>query len=74
MENPVDALRQLSAGYYVSRALNAVADLGVADALGRVRRSMTCACEAHIGIGASVPTSVPNAVPGPSSGGQRQPS
>ena len=31
--NPVDALLQLSAGYYVSRALHAVADLGVADAL-----------------------------------------
>jgi hypothetical protein len=32
--NPVDALLQLSAGYYVSRALHAVADLGVADAVG----------------------------------------
>jgi hypothetical protein len=31
--NPVDALLQLSAGYYVSRALHVVADLGVADAL-----------------------------------------
>lgn len=34
--NPVDALLQLSAGYYVSRALHAVADLGVADALGDI--------------------------------------
>ncbi len=32
--NPFEALLQLSAGYYVSRALHAVADLGVADALG----------------------------------------
>ena len=32
--NPVDALLQLSAAYYVSRALHAVAELGVADALG----------------------------------------
>jgi len=32
--NPVESLLQLSAGYYVSRALHAVADLGVADALG----------------------------------------
>jgi hypothetical protein len=32
--NPVEALLQLSAGYYVSRALHAVAELGVADALG----------------------------------------
>ena len=32
--NPVDALLQLSAAYYVSRALHAVAQLGVADALG----------------------------------------
>jgi hypothetical protein len=32
--NPVDALLQLSAGYYVSRALHAVAELGVADTLG----------------------------------------
>lgn len=31
--NPIDALLQLSAGYYVSRALHAVAELGVADAL-----------------------------------------
>ena len=34
--NPVEALLQLSAGYYVSRALHAVADLGVADALGEI--------------------------------------
>jgi hypothetical protein len=32
--NPVESLLQLSAGYYVSRALHTVADLGVADALG----------------------------------------
>jgi hypothetical protein len=32
--NPVESLLQLSAGYYVSRALHAVADLGVAEALG----------------------------------------
>jgi hypothetical protein len=32
--NPVEALLQLSAGHYVSRALHAVAELGVADALG----------------------------------------
>lgn len=32
--NPVESLLQLSAGYYVSRALHSVADLGVADALG----------------------------------------
>ena len=32
--NPVDTLLQLSASYYVSRALHAVAELGVADALG----------------------------------------
>ena len=32
--NPVESLLQLSAGYYVSRALHAVAELGVADALG----------------------------------------
>jgi hypothetical protein len=32
--NPVETLLQLSAGYYVARALHAVADLGVADALG----------------------------------------
>ncbi len=32
--NPVDALLQLSAAYYVSRALHAVAELGIADALG----------------------------------------
>lgn len=31
---PVESLLQLSAGYYVSRALHAVAELGVADALG----------------------------------------
>jgi hypothetical protein len=31
--NPVESLLQLSAGYYVSRALHAVADLAVADAL-----------------------------------------
>ena len=31
--NPFEALLQMSAGYYVSRALHAVADLGVADAL-----------------------------------------
>jgi SAM-dependent methyltransferase len=31
--NPVESLLQLSASYYVSRALHAVADLGVADAL-----------------------------------------
>ena len=34
MVNPVESLLQLSAGYYVSRALHAVAELGVADALG----------------------------------------
>jgi hypothetical protein len=32
--NPVDTLLQLSAAYYVSRALHAVAQIGVADALG----------------------------------------
>ena len=32
--NPVESLLQLSAGYYVSRALHSVAGLGVADALG----------------------------------------
>jgi hypothetical protein len=32
--NPVESLLQLSASYYVSRSLHAVADLGVADALG----------------------------------------
>jgi len=37
--NPVESLLQLSAGYYVSRALHAVADLGVADALGETPRS-----------------------------------
>jgi hypothetical protein len=31
--NPVESLLQLAAGYYVSRALHAVAELGVADAL-----------------------------------------
>ena len=31
--SPVESLLQLSAGYYVSRALHAVAELGVADAL-----------------------------------------
>ncbi len=34
MADPVESLLQLSAGYYVSRSLHAVADLGVADALG----------------------------------------
>ena len=34
--NPVESLLQLSAGYYVSRALHAVAELGVADALDDV--------------------------------------
>jgi SAM-dependent methyltransferase len=33
-ENPVEGLLQLSAGYYVSRSLHVVAELGVADALG----------------------------------------
>src|SRR3954471_8849664 len=37
--NPVDALLQLSAGYYVSRALHGVADLGVADVLGDTPQS-----------------------------------
>ena len=32
--SPVESLLQLSAGYYVSRALHAVTELGVADALG----------------------------------------
>jgi len=32
--NPVESLLQLSAAYYVSRSLHAVADLGIADALG----------------------------------------
>ena len=32
--NPAESLLQLSAGYYVSRALHAVAEIGVADALG----------------------------------------
>ncbi len=36
--NPVESLLQLSAGYYVSRALHTVADLGVADALGETPR------------------------------------
>jgi hypothetical protein len=31
--NPVESLLQLSAGFYVSRALHAVAELGIADAL-----------------------------------------
>ena len=39
--NPVESLLQLSAGYYVSRALHAVADLGVADALGDAPQSAT---------------------------------
>jgi hypothetical protein len=34
--NPVESLLQLSAGYYVSRALHAVADFGVADALDEI--------------------------------------
>lgn len=37
--NPVESLLQLSAGYYVSRTLHAVADLGVADALGEAPQS-----------------------------------
>ena len=32
--NPAESLLQLSAGYYVSRALHAVAEIGVADVLG----------------------------------------
>jgi len=32
--NPAESLLQLSAGYYVSRALHAVTEIGVADALG----------------------------------------
>ena len=31
--NPVESLLQLSAAHYVARALHAVADLGIADAL-----------------------------------------
>ena len=38
-QNPFETLRQISAGYAVSRALHAVADLGVADALGDSPRS-----------------------------------
>ena len=37
--NPVESLLQLSASYCVSRALHAVADLGVADALGETPQS-----------------------------------
>jgi hypothetical protein len=37
--NPVESLLQLSAGYYVSRALHAVANLGIADALGDTPQS-----------------------------------
>jgi hypothetical protein len=39
--NPGESLLQLSAAYYVSRALHAVADLGVADALGDTPQSAT---------------------------------
>jgi O-methyltransferase domain len=39
--NPVESLLQLSAGYYVSRSLHAVADLGVADALGNTPQPVT---------------------------------
>jgi len=38
-ENPVDGLLQLSAGYYVSRSLHVIAELGVADALGDTSQS-----------------------------------
>lgn len=37
--NPVESLLQLSAGYYVSRALHAIAELGVADALDETPQS-----------------------------------
>jgi hypothetical protein len=37
--NAVESLLQLSAGYYVSRALHAIAELGVADALGETPQS-----------------------------------
>jgi hypothetical protein len=37
--NPAESLLQLSAGYYVSRALHAIAELGVADALGDTPQS-----------------------------------
>jgi hypothetical protein len=39
--SPVEALLQLSAGYYVSRALHAIADLGVADALDEAPQPTT---------------------------------
>lgn len=50
--NPVDALLQLSASYYVSRALHAVAELGVADALDETpqpARSLAAATAADAG-------------------------
>ena len=40
-QNPFESLRQIYAGYAVSRALHAVADLGVADALDDSPRSAT---------------------------------
>jgi len=40
-ENPVDGLLQLSAGYYVSRSLHVIAELGVADALGETPQPAT---------------------------------
>jgi hypothetical protein len=50
--NPVESLLQLSAAFYVSRALHAVADLGVADALGDAPQSTAALAEstaAHAG-------------------------
>ena len=43
--NPVESLLQLSAGFYVSRALHAIADLGVADALGDAPQSTAALAE-----------------------------
>src|SRR5688572_28602853 len=44
--NPVEGLLHLSAGYYVSRALHAVAELGVADRLGETSQSAASLAEA----------------------------
>ena len=44
--NPVDSLLQLSAGHYVTRALHAVADHGVADALGDTPQSAAALAKA----------------------------
>ena len=44
--NPVESLLQLSAGHYVTRSLHAVADLGVADALGDTPQSAAALAKA----------------------------